>query len=422
MPQEWSGIETPLRPSEWASQLHKHPDVEFQQYLVRGMREGFRLGIEYGVRSAKTNMKSAMDNPGVVSQYLEKEKRAGRLIGPLKRVEWPEVQVNRFGVIPKPHQPCKWRLIVDLSHPKGFSVNDGIEAELCSLKYTSVEEAVKRCQRLGPGMWLTKLNVEAAYRIVPVHPRDRHLLGMVWQGALYLDTALPFGLRSAPKIFNALADGHQWILEEQGVEVIHYLDDFLFFEGPKKAGRRQALDVALATCARLGVPIATHKTEGPTQVITFLGIELDTRAGEVRLPKEKLTRLQREIRVWDGRRSCNKRELLSLIGQLQHASSMVRPGRTFLRHMITLSAVPKELHHRVRLNAGFRSDLAWWNAFIGSWNGRRGLHEATTKPPSHRMPPVPGGAEHIHHLGTGSSWSGQSHGEAFTLPYRNSYQ
>ena len=93
----------------------------------------------------------------------------------------------------------------------GPSVNDGIEAELCSLKYTSVEEAVKRCQRLGPGTWLTKLDVEEAYRIVPVHPRDRHLLGMVWEGALYLDTALPFGLGD---LQNALADGLQWILEE----------------------------------------------------------------------------------------------------------------------------------------------------------------------------------------------------------------
>ena len=156
------------------------------------------------------------------------------------------------------------------------------------------------------------------------------------------------------------------------MEVIHYLDDFLFFEGP--GGGR----LWMVTC---GVPIAAHKTEGPMQVITFL---VDTRVGEVRLPKEKLTRLQREIRVWDGRRSCTKRELLSLIGQLQHASSMVRPGRTFLRRMITLSAVPKELHHRVRLNAGFRSDLAWWNASIGSWNGRsmmlgitRGHYKAT---------------------------------------------
>ena len=57
-------------------------------------------------------------------------------------------------------------------------MDDGIEAELCSLKYTSVEEAVKRCHELGRGTWLTKLDVKAAYRIVPVHPQDRHLLGM----------------------------------------------------------------------------------------------------------------------------------------------------------------------------------------------------------------------------------------------------
>ena len=49
-------------------------------------------------------------------------------------------------------------------------------------------------------------------------------------GELYLDTALPFGLRSAPIFFNA--DGLQWILEEQGINVIHYLDDFMCFEPP----------------------------------------------------------------------------------------------------------------------------------------------------------------------------------------------
>ena len=31
-------------------------------------------------------------------------------------------------------------------------------------------------------------------------------LRMKWQGQVYVDAALPFGLRSAPKIFNALAD------------------------------------------------------------------------------------------------------------------------------------------------------------------------------------------------------------------------
>ena len=63
---------------------------------------------------------------------------------------------------------------------------------------------------------------------MPVHPDDRPLLGMIWGEKVYIDTVLPFGLRSAPKIFSSLADGLEWILIRRGVSVvIHYLDDFL---------------------------------------------------------------------------------------------------------------------------------------------------------------------------------------------------
>ena len=58
----------------------------------------------------------------------------------------------------------------------------------------------------GYGAQLAKLDMESAYRQVPVHTDDRFLLGMKWKGNLYVDTALPFGLRYAPKIFNAVAD------------------------------------------------------------------------------------------------------------------------------------------------------------------------------------------------------------------------
>jgi hypothetical protein len=88
------------------------------------------------------------------------------------------VIVNRFGVIPKQHQQGKWRLIVDLSHPKGSSVNDGIEPELCSLSYASIDDAVSVIVQKGWGTLLAKLDLESAYRIIPIHPHDRHLLGM----------------------------------------------------------------------------------------------------------------------------------------------------------------------------------------------------------------------------------------------------
>jgi len=43
-----------------------------------------------------------------------------------------------------------------------------------------------------------RFDIESAYRLIPVHPNDRPLLGMIWKGKLYVDTTLPFGLRSAP--------------------------------------------------------------------------------------------------------------------------------------------------------------------------------------------------------------------------------
>ena len=37
--------------------------------------------------------------------------------------------------------------------------------------------------------------------------------------------------------------------------------------------------------------------------------------------------------------------------------------------MIDLSSGVQALYHRVRLNAGFRSDLKWWGCFLPMWNG-----------------------------------------------------
>ena len=78
------------------------------------------------------------------------------------------------------------------------------------VQYTTVDEALQIVLLLGVGALLAKFDIQSAYRIVPVHPDDRPLLAMMWKGQLYIDTALPFGLRSAPKIFSALADALEW--------------------------------------------------------------------------------------------------------------------------------------------------------------------------------------------------------------------
>ena len=81
---------------------------------------------------------------------------------------------------------------------------------------------------LSFGCKLAKLDLKNAYRIIPVHLDDRHLLGLSHRHETFIDAALPFGLRSAPKIFSAMADALLWVIAKKGVQnAIHYLDDFL---------------------------------------------------------------------------------------------------------------------------------------------------------------------------------------------------
>ena len=146
-------------------------------------------------------------------------------------------------------------------------------------------------------------------------------------GSIYIDGMLPFGLRSAAKIFTAVADAIEWILQRKGVQHNdHYLNDFIIYGPPESDQCAKDLHITVQTCDRLGVPLAREKLEGPTECLTFLGIEVDTRVGVIRLPAEKLTLVKTALREWENRKSCTKHELQSLIGTLQHACQVVRPG------------------------------------------------------------------------------------------------
>ena len=119
----------------------------------------------------------------------------------------------------------------------------------------------------------------------------------------------------------------------------------------------------------LGIPLAVEKVEGPTTSLVFLGIQLDSRQMEARLPPVKLIKVQELVASWLSKKNATKREILSLVGLLQHAAKVVRPGRSFVRRMFMTVAKVKELDHFTRLNKEFRSDLLWWHTFLLSWNG-----------------------------------------------------
>ena len=132
----------------------------------------------------------------------------------------------------------------------GHSVNDGISPPLCSLHYVIIDDAVQQIFTLGKGCLLAKIDIQSAFRLLPVHPADRHLLLMKWNDKVYVDTCLPFGLRAAPKLFNILADLLEWIARAEGVcHIPHYLDDFLILSPPHPENARRTC-IPLSESAR----------------------------------------------------------------------------------------------------------------------------------------------------------------------------
>ena len=266
LPQELLGITTPLVLHQWQQRLLTHPDKQFSALILEGIQFDFRIGFNYQtqqLKPRKKNLRSATEHPEVVEAYLRKEVAQTRLIPIPNPTSLPWYQTNAFGVIPKKNKPGKWRLIVDLSAPQHHSVNDFIQKDTCSFSYISIDDVARTVARLGQGCLLAKADIKEAFRIVPIHPSDRLLLAMQWGDQLYLDTALPFGLRSAPLIFTAVADAIEWIIRQQGVQDIsHYVDDFIFFGAPHSQECAVAMGIGLQTLDILGAPAKASAPDG----------------------------------------------------------------------------------------------------------------------------------------------------------------
>ena len=103
-----------------------------------------------------------------------------------------------------------------------------------------------------------------------------------------------------------------------------------------------------------------------------------------KLPNEKMERIHNEVAVWLSRETATKKQILSLVGLLQHATKVVRPGRTFVARMYSTAAKLRELTFFTCLTKEFKSDLHWWHIFLQSWNGLSLLDQTrAVRPPDY---------------------------------------
>ena len=366
-PKPW----TPIRSFILERELCNYPDKAFVTKLIHDLCHGCTIGYTGPQFSyLANNLVSAYQQPEVIDDTLKRECELGRILGPFESPPLPNFRTSGLGLVPK--HDGGWRTIYHLSAPLNSSVNNFINPDDYSLSYCSIDDAYAFINELGPGTLLSKIDLKDAFRLIPINPSDWNLLGIHWRGKFYVDTCLPFGLRSAPYLFNRLSQMIHWILTNnyEVQHLLYYLDDFLTAGPADSPVCSRNLNAMLTLCQNINAPVKTSKIEGPSTSITFLGIHLNTVTMEASITAERKESLLEELRDLHQQHKCTKRQLLSLIGKLSFSCKVLPSGRIFLRRLIDLSTTVKQLHHHIRLTMEARLDLQWWLAFLPHWSGR----------------------------------------------------
>ena len=239
-------IATPFKPLAWALRLAatRYPYPAAAVTLVKCLRLGVDLGF-YGQRNriqVGPNLQSAHEHPDAIDKNIATELENGRRKGPFTEVPFNnEFYSNPLGVVFKKGK-SKPRVIHHLSWPRS-AANTSVNASILAFesKLDAFDKALVAIRQLGANCLMSKIDIESAYRCIPVRPEDWPLLGFKWNEQYYFDIVMQFGITSATAIFEWYSSAAQYIAERTCAikHMVHYVDDFMLLNsGPTSAQTR----------------------------------------------------------------------------------------------------------------------------------------------------------------------------------------
>ena len=361
------GIFSPLSPRGWLDLLYDDNTWDHDSlFILDGVFNGFRV-IDpnaaipvYDCKNYKSCFKD--DNNQKMNLVLTNELLSGKISIPKEKPD----QIHALGAVPKPNGSV--RHITDCSRPLKSSVNNYMNDTFSSFSFNTIDDIVKD---VSPSSYMATVDLQDAYRSVPINPTDRPHFGLRWdfgQGQTYLtDNFLCFGSRCSAFIFNRLTDAVSRYMRKKGYCCYNYLDDFIIVESTF-ASACDAQNFLIFTLRKLGFYISWKKLISPTQYCRFLGIDIDSVEQRLILPDDKQDKLHKELCFWENKRTATKIQLQRLCGILNFCCKVIRGGRVYMFHMIRLLKL-FNTQSRISLPTSFHEDISWWKSFACIFNG-----------------------------------------------------
>lgn len=143
--------------------------------------------------------------------------------------------------------------------------------------------------------------------------------------------------------------------------ISNILDDFIFISPRNSDDCQNALDRFIALCQELNIPLNHAKTVFPTTLASLHGIEVCTKSMTARLPEDKLQKAKTMVHNLCFKKKTTLKELQEMLGFLNFACRVVRPGRAFLRRLFDLLRGGFLPHHYIKITKEARKDLRAWS-------------------------------------------------------------
>lgn len=358
--------------------LGTYPEPSVVEAILGICEFGARIGYTGHRDSVQVypNLASAEEFPEIIAAEIKSELKDNRLECHTSLISLPShFTASPLGLTDK--ADGSKRRIHHLSYPTDIqgsgSINGEIPEEFGRISYSSIADAIAAIQRYGKGCLLVKRDFASAFRHIPVSPLDCGLLGFHWKNKYYIERFLPFGLRTAPFLFNLFAELFHWILDNElekerlPADVIHYLDDFLIILPPNR-NLKAYTEKFTYLCRVVGLAIKEAKNEEGI-IGSFGGIELDTENMVIRLPTKKLFKARTIVESALNATSLSLHELQKITGYLNFASVVIPLGRTFLRRLYNMQLYFPDQerqgrHSRRRMSREAQLDLKWWKSIL----------------------------------------------------------
>ena len=367
---------TPVRVDQLKKLLTKSGyDSKKSQFLIEGFSKGFDLGYRGPklVKKRAPNLKFVIGNETVLWNKVMKEVKQLRYAGPFADIPFDHYIQSPIGLVPKDGGK-KTRLIFHLSYPRdtGESVNENTPKELTVVKYKEFEQAIRMCLKLGVNCMAAKSDLTSAFRHICLAKWCWKFLVMKARnpadGKFYyfFDKCLPFGAAISCAIFQAFSDALSHIVAFQTQqENLNYLDDFFFVALLKAACDLQVKEF-INICNTINFPYSEEKTFWGSNLITFLGLLIDTKRQLICVPVEKVYKgrylIQKMLAAKKNKTTV--RELQELTGFLNFLCKAIIPGRVFTRRLYAHVHSAMNPGHHVYINKEMKADLNMWLTFF----------------------------------------------------------